>query len=358
MSGEIGLIYLKKDNVMRNKDNIVSLEVERKGGCIVKYLTDVEWQRYRDKYNCENNSYEKSMIFRVGIEAGLYSELVGVMECMLYCHIHHMKFILYSQDANFSNGNGWEEFFEPFCEKNQDILNKFVNRRYYYTGMRKWLFEIPDRILSGILKKRNKIDYLTKDFFTEFTSRKFWESDLKWELFDMDGTVYPEIHKIRMFTLRYNKPTYKEINELIMSIKLPEEYISIQIRGGDKISEYKKLYNANDCMEIMENSGIEIKNLFIFTDDYRNVEIIKERHKDWNVYTLTHQNEQGYNNDVFQKQSWDVKRRNLIKLFAMVEICIESKLHFGCEQASVDNIIRPAKEGNYISLMDARKDQR
>ena len=40
---------------MRNKDNIVSLEVERKGGCIVKYLTDVEWQRYRDKYNCENN---------------------------------------------------------------------------------------------------------------------------------------------------------------------------------------------------------------------------------------------------------------------------------------------------------------
>ncbi len=61
-------------------------------------------------YNEVNNSFGKKLIFHVGIEAGFYSEINGMLTAMFYCYVHKIKFILYADDANFTGGNGWEEF--------------------------------------------------------------------------------------------------------------------------------------------------------------------------------------------------------------------------------------------------------
>ena len=103
---------------------------------------------------------------------------------------------------------------------------------------------------------------------------------------------------------------------------------------------------------MIENYNIRIDNLFVFTDDYSKIEDIEKIHPEWNIYTLASQSDCGYNNREFQNSSWDYKRKKLIRLFAMVEICIDSDIHFGYEQSCVNNIIKPAKGKNYCPLMD------
>lgn len=96
--------------------------------------------------------------------------------------------------------------------------------------------------------------------------------------------------------------------------------------------------------------------MFIFTDDYRNVEAIREARPSWNVYTLCREDERGYYNNAFNKAEWEYKRDNLIKLFAMVEICISSDLHLGCPHACVNNVIRASKRpANYLEFADKER---
>ncbi len=70
----------------------------------------------------------------------------------------------------------------------------------------------------------------------------------------------------------------------------------------------------------------------------------------WNVYTLTRENECGYINSKFQKLPWNEKRKDMIKLFAMVEICLASYIHFGDEQACVNNYIKSLKKAMKVII--------
>lgn len=51
-----------------------------------------------------------------------------MMECMCWCHLHEVKFILYTDDANFSQ-NGWNDLFDSFCEESHGPLNRIANYR-------------------------------------------------------------------------------------------------------------------------------------------------------------------------------------------------------------------------------------
>lgn len=73
------------------------------------YLSHEEFLELKRKYTEFNNNCKDSIIYHVGTGAGLYSELGSMLECMVYCYINKIKFVLYADDANFSN-NGWTDF--------------------------------------------------------------------------------------------------------------------------------------------------------------------------------------------------------------------------------------------------------
>lgn len=323
-----------------------------KGGFMREYLSQNEFERLRDAYKEENDSYEESILFHVGTEAGFYSEVGSMLECMCFCHLNKYRFILYADDANFTSGRGWEAFFTPFCGLNHDNLNRTANKRRCPQG--KVMGWKRKRLL-----KRSKATYLTDDFFGEFISQKFKETKISWPLFGMDGTVYPEMSKLMKLALRYNEETYGEVLALMESVRLPEHYMSIQIRGGDKIEERTKLYGAKECAMRIKETGTKVKDLFVFTDDYRNIEMLRMECPEWNIYTLARETEKGYSNGEFNRRKWEEKRKDLVKLFAMVEICINSDLHFGNEHSCANNIIMNCKlEGCYIPVVLRREDLR
>ncbi len=290
-------------------------------------------------YRKVNNRFKKRAIYRVGSAAGFYSEINTMLAAMLYCYAHKIQFVLYADDANFAGGNGWKEFFLPFCPQNHDKLNTVVNYRLIDKKADKHILE------RLFLKFRGKAIYLTSDIFYRagVDCPEKNEEIVKWEEFGIDGYISEEFVKLRKVALRYNKKTFEAIKEKIRSIELPKSYYSIQLRGGDKVLEFRKPITVDHVIKKIENSGIMVDNLFVFTDDYRFVKEIKSKRPDWSIYTLTDKNESGYVNKKFQRSSWDLKRKEMIKLFAMVEICLHSRIHFGCETTCVNAYIKYSK---------------
>ena len=296
------------------------------------------------KYNEVNNSFTKRVVFHVGDGGGFYSEVDAMMQCMLWCYARKIKFVLYSDDANFSGGHGWNVFFESFCEEDHNILNHYGNHRFNIR-LRDYKHYLQFKISSFILKKIYKIDYLTQDIFSIAIDRKVSQVEVvDCDIFDVHGVNFEEFAKLIKYVMRYNEKTLSEINKRIDSINIPNDYCSIQLRGGDKTLECDVLNNVSVMVERMISLKPDIKNLFVFTDDYSYIELIKNKYSQINVYTLTGENEKGYVNSDFQKSDWEYKYNNMIKLFSMVELCVNSSFHFGNECTCVNQYIKYSRK--------------
>ncbi len=305
------------------------------------------------QYNRKNNAFKKKVVFHVGDGAGFYSEVNAMMQCMLWCYARQIKFELYADDANFSGGHGWAEFFEPFCEENHNRWNHYGNHRFK-KSIRDYKNYIPYAVTEFLLRKVSQIDYLTQDIFTTAIDRKVSQVEIvDCDVFDVHGVNFEEFAKLIKYVMRFNKKTLADINGKIESLCLPESYCSVQIRGGDKSLEYKRLNDVDLIMSRVLEDNDDLKNLFVFTDDYSYVSQIKEKYKELNVFTLTKEDEAGYVNEAFQKTDWKNKRDNMIKLFAMVEICLSSDVHYGNEYTCVNQYLQYSRRldnKKYVSV--------
>lgn len=346
---------LKADIEEINRERIASLyqpaeEVQATGISLAEEL-----ETKKKEYRRINESFRKRLIFHVGFGGGLYSELDSMMEFMLFCYQHHIRFELYADDANFSkpDGNGWEELFEPFCPINHDPLNRKANYRPtdYLSQIRPHRLWTKGYYYPRKLKKRTGADYLTQDVWCMCISDEFKKSEIKWPLFDMDGTCETEFAKLSSVAICPKPEIRAKMDELIAGLHLPEHYISMQVRGGDKYLEYDELVEADAFIEKVEELNLDTKNIFVFTDDYRNVTYIKENRPEWNIMTLTREDERGYYNSEFNKQDWEFRKANLIKLLAIIEVCVKADRHIGSNQSCVDMYLRSMKgDGNYVVL--------
>lgn len=346
---------LKNDIEEINRERIASLYQPAESVQATGMSLAEELEAKKKEYRRINESFRKRLIFHVGFGGGLYSELDSMMEFMLFCYQHHIRFELYADDANFSKpgGNGWEELFEPFCPINHDPLNQKANYRPtdYLSQIRPHRLWTKGYYYPRKLKRRTGADYLTQDVWCMCISDEFKKSEIKWPLFDMDGTCEMEFAKLSSVAICPKPEIRQKMDEMIANLQLPEHYISMQVRGGDKYLEYDELVEADAFIEKVEELNLDTKNIFVFTDDYRNVTYIKEKRPEWNIMTLTREDERGYYNSEFNKQDWEFRKANLIKLLAIIEVCVKADRHIGSNQSCVDMYLRSMKgDGNYVVL--------
>lgn len=339
---------MKKDIEDINKERIRSLYMDDK-------IAEDDIEAKKKEYRRINESFEKRMIFHVGFGAGLFSELNSLMEHMLFCFMNHIRFEIYADDANFSKqgGKGWEELFEPFCPINHDKLNHTANYRPtdFKSLMRRHRLWHKGWFLPKRLKKRTGADYLTQDLWCLCINDEFKTSKVDIPLFQMHGTCALEFAKLGSIVICPKPEIRQGMDALIEKLNLPEHYISIQIRGGDKCLEFDELKSVESYIGKIEEAGYAGETIFVFTDDYTNIKKLRELRPEWKIDTLTGEEERGYYNDAFNKQDWEFRKKNLIKLLAIVETCVKSDCHIGSNQSCMDLYLRSIKgKDHYIIL--------
>ena len=270
-------------------------------------------------YNELNNSFDRKLTFHLGAEAGFFSEINNMVLAIIYCLDNKIKFTLYSKQGNISYSKGWNDFFIPFCDQTELFLHERYNRRTYQVKKGKKVPPYLLKILTGN-------DLLTQDIWDSFRSKKFTSKEFTIPELDLEKASLLETSKtIISMIWRYQKGAEKIIANFKNSILLPQNYISIHIRSGDKSLE-TNTYSINKYMAKAQSLSLP-KNAFILTDDYSIIENLRIQYSDWSFLSLCNVSERGYIHSEFNKKTKHERYLQHLKLLASIDICAESD-HF------------------------------
>ena len=273
-----------------------------------------------------NNSFpKKKIIYRLGVEAGFFSEYNNMILAMLYCLKNKIHFVLYSKDANFRYEQGWADYFIPFCKEDFFPYQRH-NPRVAVPSKR----YDPRVILHHILRHNT---FLTFELWNSFHNRTMETQHFCIPELGIDGGLQEACKILTHLTWQYNENTKKVIEECVTSLNLPEKYIGFHIRAGDKTSEADLWNNLNYVEKAQKYS--DLRTVFISTDDYQIIESFQDQFKDWNVYTLCGKEEKGYFHQDFLKKDRNDVREDRIRLFASMDILSRSELFVGTFSSNI-----------------------
>ncbi|WP_443944218.1 hypothetical protein ACJVDH_15005 [Pedobacter sp. AW1-32] len=269
-----------------------------------------------NRYSEINNSFKKTIVFRIGSNAGFFSEYNNMIFGMLYCLKHRLKFRLSSSYANFSE-TGWTDFFIAFCEQDHSEYHRYFNNR------------ANSKLPVKTLIKRKWINlfrnsYLTQDIWRQFRNPKFQYFDFHFPSLNIDGQFFQASRELVKLTWQYNSLINIQIAEKIKQLNLPDKFAALHIRSGDKASEVE-LTEVGMYVEKISNLT-SLKNIFIATDDFNIVCDLEKRYPNYNFYHLTEPSAKGYDQHSFILLAERQKRQELINLFTSVEIMALSEM--------------------------------
>lgn len=296
-----------------------------------------------ERYKRLNNSFKKKIVFHLGVEAGFFSEYNNMILAMLYCLENNIAFSLYSADANFGYKDGWSDYFLSFCEDKDNInmpffhdtacsFHKKYNVRNHLINPvnfnKKELFKI------WWYKHWNNVDYLTQDLWRNFHNRKM--EKLKYQIpeLDINGDILDATKRLISITWRYNQETGIAIDKLKQNLNLPAEYIGFHIRRGDKKAE-SSYYSSSQYIEKAVSLNLDVKNIFVSTDDYSIIREMKSLLPGSYIYTLCSENDSGYKHSEFHKQSKDDIKDAFFNLFASIDILSQSNRFIGTFSSNI-----------------------
>ena len=280
---------------------------------------------------------QKILVYRIGYQGGFFYEYRQMIAAYVYCKLNNIKFKLYSVNANFAIEKGWTDFFEPFCEEATEEIHSLYNIHFKYPSITKLLLK---KVIKGITIPHwcwNKLSlwYLklivTAPYFKWKYHFNYYTHDLWSEVHKLNQHNTTQYNTIQYNTIlntwRFNEKTENEIEKISGELNLPEKWIGLHIRRGDKITEQPHI-KIEEYIEMLKNKSNNL-NLFVLTDDYSIIDGIQMQYPEYHIYTLCKTSERGYNNSEFMNASIEKKRSGLIKLFASVEILRKSEAFIG-----------------------------
>jgi hypothetical protein len=274
-----------------------------------------------ERYRVINESFAKKLVFRFGIEAGFFSEYNNMILAMAYCLKRGIRFSIYSENAWFSP-IGWTEFFESFCREEKARLHIRINTR-----------EVPPppgkkmRLKIGWSRLWYGIDYFTWELWQEFRNRAMEQESFMIGELGIDGDLRDACKVLTDITWRYNQDTQKEVDQLIESVGLPDEYLGLHIRGGDKFIE-SDLQPAGRYFDEIKNRS-DCRHVFVLTDDYRVIDTIRHEYPEWKIYTMCRSEERGYFHQEFMRRDPSYIRELTVRLFTSTDILRNSEFFIG-----------------------------
>jgi len=277
-----------------------------------------------------NESFDRRMVCRIGVDCGFFIEMNFMVNAMLFCLAHRIKFQIYSADANFGTGVGWTEYFLPFCEEVQESFHQ----RYNFHRLPSWPCilkmcrrqrtwrPVAWKVKSGLKTIAGRIAayraYGQYVLLAQDVSAKLPQMYCIPEL-GIDGDYTDTFALVARMVWRLRPELLKQKKTYRKKISLPPSFSGVQIRGGDKISETPLVDGKNIIRKLGLHNG---DCLFILTDDYRQFLKAKEVFPQLRLFTLCQEYERGYYHKQFCQQDIQSKKMAISRLIISVDLLL------------------------------------
>ncbi|CAK7042611.1 glycosyl transferase [Bacteroides fragilis] len=286
---------------------------------------------------------EKYIIYNL-TRRGLFSEILNLALAKSYADFMGMTIIVNTRNWNARIKNGWNDYFLPTLP----CINCFCTSQVYVTGRKKKIglrdwFHSPSRVMlhyvlcvaNQICQKRNKSFLLNDEIYDKMRSNDFVCRMPKLDIFI-------QYKKILTDLFVFNDDIKRQIDSLKSRIGLPEKYIGVHIRRGDKIltKEMDDIDIEQYIYEIINKSNMSM-NIYIATDDHSVISIIQERLHPlgFSIYYNIYVSQEG-----FSEKKYNRKRKSdkfIDTLYTLLDVCIlmEATFFIGTYSSNLSRII-------------------
>lgn len=278
-----------------------------------------ELENLVSSYKKLNTSFKRKLIYRFGTGSGFFSEFNGMLLAVLYALVEGYRFELYSEGADFCLGGNLNTVFKPFCPV---YKNKIVGS----CVLRDRRFNTPRNKVTSLYKLFNK--NITEDDVFWFThTNRFAMVDYSIPELGINGTFRDAMRKVIPIVWRLTDGFREEADKLKEKIDLPEHFVGMHIRGGDKETE-TDLISPQEYVEAAEKRS-PLRSAFVFTDEYSYLDGLKKQNPAWTFQTLATKDDAGYQNEAFLHSDREKQHRGIVKMLASVELLLQSDLFVG-----------------------------
>lgn len=275
---------------------------------------------------------------------GLFSEILNLALAKSYADFVGKEIVINTRNWNAKIHNGWSDYFLETLP----CINDFCTSQMYLAGRRKKIelrdwYHYPKRtilhcvlcVVNQVFQRINGSFILNDEIYDKMKSDTFVHSMSDSELF----ANYKQIVQ-QLFV--YNDDIRKRIQDLKKRMKLPEQYIGVHIRRGDKISTHEMNDISIDMYveEIFKNANV-CKNVFVATDDSSIIKYIKEKMtpSGFIVYYNSFITQDGFNEKNYNRKCKSDRFENTLYTLLDVDILINSAFFIGTYSSNLSRII-------------------
>lgn len=315
-------------------------------------------------YRRVNESFRRRMVYHAGVDCGFFVEMNYMINAMLYCLSHRIRFQLYSEDANFGTGIGWTEYFLPFCEEVHEPFHK----KYNFHKLPSWY-----RILKLCCKQTSvgPVVWKLKSILKTLIGRMMaWEVYGKYILFAQDvsahidkqyhiqelginGSYYEAYGLLARMVFRFNPSIQRQAALVKTRLSMPTLYDGIHIRSGDKITE-TDLIDGKRIMQVLNPKDGTC--VFILTDDYRQYQALKANYPHVHFLTLCQPEERGYLHNAFTQKLSQSRKEAIVRLVISVDLFLHSRSFVGSITTGPSVFIMKLREDDpFVQAVDCPK---
>ncbi len=288
-------------------------------------------------YQAVNDSFDRRLVYHVGVDCGFFVELNYMLNAMLYCLDHGLRFQIYSEDANFGTGTGWTEYFMPFCEEVHEPFHRQYNfhrppswRRILGRAIRKkspgfilWKMKLGVKSLQG-----RWLAYRTYGTHVRLSQDVASDPARHYHIpaLGINCSYYEAYTMLARMVWRLRPEIVQKVSDVKDSLSLPQTYSGVQIRRGDKATEAQLV----SCSRVIESLGaVAGECVFVLTDNYAELERIKSEYPQLRIVSLCRPGEQGYNHQSFTASGQQEKKSAISRLLVSVDILLHAKKFSG-----------------------------
>ena len=274
---------------------------------------------------------------------GLYSELVNLALAKVYADKYNYRLLVNSRNWNSKIDNGLSDWFIPYFEETHSILTyqeKIYNNekpwigKIYYNPSAFWGYW-RERLYNKIFKFFNPTALLSKESFQRMHSGDFLSQYSEGELLNAVSNSFKKFYN-------YNALTQNSISEKKQYINIPDNYISVHIRRGDKIvtGEMEDI-NLNIYVDAIRKYRYISNNIYIATDDVTVISYISKKLSDIDIkiYYNKENKLKGFDEKTYNLKSDSVRRDEVLNMLFDMDMMINSSFFIGTFSSNVGCVV-------------------
>lgn len=274
---------------------------------------------------------------------GIYSELFNLCLAIIYAHHHQLSLKLNTWLWNSRIKKGWQDYFEPTLDCSND---PFSAQDKVYTNEKPWIGKIYYNpkvffsfyfrlILNHIHCILHPSHILTKEIFNKMRSKEFVYDIIGDKAFNLMALSFKRIYIL-------NKYTKKQIKQRMVDLDLPNDYIGVHIRRGDKItSKEMQEIRLDDYVNIIKKNKVISSNVYIATDDSSIIKVMKKKLEPFgfNIFFNNQNKSVGFNEADYNNFSTEAKREETLNVLFDMEVLTHSNFFIGTYTSNLSRVV-------------------